>query len=201
MPLIKHEQVGDNSQLYVWKIEELMSYFEMSVPAPDHIAHPRKALEYITGRFMLSRYVPDFDLALLRVSDNGKPYLEGSLIEFSLSHSFPYVALLVSDEAVGVDIQTYTDKIVSIAPKFTSDEEVDMDDREKLTVVWCLKEAAFKWYEKGNVEMLSQIKIPELDFSKPDQTIHFITIDGVNYDLNSRYETTEAYALAYAWSQ
>ncbi len=200
MPLIKHEQVGDNSNLYVWKIEELMSYFELYVDAPSHIAHPRKALEYITGRFMLDKYVPDYSETNLKISTNGKPFLKDSEIEFSLSHSFPYVALLVSDEPVGVDIQTYTEKILSIAPKFTSAKEVDMKNIEKLTTVWCLKEAAFKWYEKGDVEFLSQIKIPELDFDTPNQTIHFITINGEEYYLNSRYEMTEYYALAYAWS-
>ncbi len=201
MPLIKNEQVGENSHLYVWKIEELLSYFELYVDAPTDIAHPKKVLEYTVGRFMLSQYVPSFKIENLQVSDTGKPYLEHSDVEFSLSHSFPFVALLISDEAVGVDIQVYSDKIMRIAPKYTSEAEADMSDVTQLTVVWCLKEAAFKWYELGNVEFLSQIKLPKIDFSQKEQTIHFITFEGQEYFLNSRYEITDDYVIAYSWSQ
>ncbi len=200
MPLIKHEQVGENSRLYVWKIEELMSYYEMYVPQAEGIAHPRKALEHTAGRYLLHQYLPGYDADRLQVTPNGKPYIEGSGLEFSLSHSFPYVALLYSDEPVGVDIQVYNEKIIRIAHKYTSSEEVDMHDPVKLTAVWCLKEAAFKWYEKGNVEFLSQIKLPKIDFSDTEQTIHFISIEGERYYLNSRFEITDDYALAYAWS-
>ncbi len=200
MPLIKNEQVGENSHLYLWKIEELLSYFEMFVPPSEGIAHPKKVLEHTVGRYMMNQYIPNFNIENLNVSKNGKPYLKDSELEFSLSHSFPYVALLVSNEPVGVDIQVYSDKIVRIAPKFTSEEEADMTDTTQLTVVWCLKESAFKWYEKGNVEFLSQIKLPKIDYSRREQTIHFITIDGIEYQLNSRYEITDKFVIAYAWS-
>ncbi len=200
MPLIKNEQVGEKSHLYVWKIEELLSYFEMYVPPVQDIAHPKKVLESTVGRYLIRQYVPHYNQEKLKVSQNGKPYLEDTELEFSLSHSFPYVALLVSDEPVGVDLQVYSDKIVRIAPKFTSSEEADMTDPTQLTVVWCLKEAAFKWYEKGNVEFLSQIKLPKIDYSKKEQTIHFISINGVEYKLNSRYEISDEYVLAYTWS-
>lgn len=88
----------------------------------------------------------------LKISTNecGKPYIEG--IYFNISHSFDYVAVAVSNEEVGVDIEKITDRNFGIAKRFFSKKEYedinsvkDEKDRKKLFFrYWTIKESFLK---------------------------------------------------------
>ncbi len=74
--------------------------------------------------------------------DNGKPYLEVGP-SFSLSHSYPYVALLVGEASpVGVDLEAKERVLLS-----KLEEYLPPSDRNRvpdLASLWCLKEAIYK---------------------------------------------------------
>ena len=55
---------------------------------------------------------------------NGKPELENRYI--SLSHSFDYSAVTVSDKKVGVDVEKFRSKISKISHKFISANEINL---------------------------------------------------------------------------
>lgn len=77
---------------------------------------------------------------------NGKPFLEEGPC-FSISHSFPYVGVLVSACPVGLDIESRSrDAFEIVEKKFLPSEKGAFHD---LPFLWCLKEAVYKCKGEG----------------------------------------------------
>lgn len=73
---------------------------------------------------------------------NGKPYLEAGP-SFSLSHSYPYVALLVGGASpIGVDLESKERVLLSKIEGYLP--ETDRRKMPSLASLWCLKEAIYK---------------------------------------------------------
>ena len=96
-------------------------------------------LNRLTGAFPMLDHLPD-----------GSPSIHDPISEpwnISLSHSLNYVALFASlrDEKIGVDIEEHTDKIVKVASRFASAEELSVFTTPALLLrLWTIKEAAYK---------------------------------------------------------
>jgi len=85
---------------------------------------------------------------------------------FSISHSWPYVAVMVSlTQECGIDIQTWHPRIQKIQHKFLSAEEQSLfnNDTKLLTSAWCAKEAAYKWQGRRGVEFIDHLPIISLE--------------------------------------
>lgn len=90
---------------------------------------------------------------LLQTGAQGKPYLVGGEIEFNLSHSGNAIALAVSEDEVGIDIEqqrTFEDAEQLLETHFTRDENRWFRERpytERTTAfltLWTRKEALYK---------------------------------------------------------
>ena len=77
---------------------------------------------------------------------NGKPYIEGDPLFFSLSHSGDSAVIAISGKPVGVDIEEIKErKIASVISNFTERERREIED--SLTAFytnWTVKEAYIK---------------------------------------------------------
>ena len=117
----------------------------------EKIKIEEKKAESITAGLLL-RYCllkngyDDDDIMLLQ---NGKPYIKGNPIYFSLSHSGEYAACITDENPVGIDIQ----KIVSIddrtLTRFCTEKETKYLQKSKNTnedavKLWALKESYLK---------------------------------------------------------
>lgn len=84
---------------------------------------------------------------------------------FSISHCGDYAAVIVSkDHRVGIDIELVTEKVGRIKHKFLSVEEFaniqhSTLNTQHLTLLWCCKEAVFKWYGSGGVDFKDDIHL------------------------------------------
>ncbi len=119
------------------------------------VTHPHKKLQHLAGRYLLKFLYPDFPLSLIRIADTRKPFLADEAYHFSISHCGDYAAAIVSrDKRVGIDIEIPTGKILKIEHKFLHEEERRMisdsglERTNQLTLMWCCKEAMFKWWGK-----------------------------------------------------
>ncbi len=200
MPEIKNIPLGGKTEIFIFKIEETDKNALRQIPLPEHIKHEEKQWEYRASRQLLLDHIPGFSLGNLQISEFGKPFVGGIDVEISLSHSFPFVCLMISDRAIGVDIQTYEEKITRLAPKFTSEQETDLDDPVKLTGIWSMKESVFKWWEKGQLNFKEQIRIHSWH---PENQICYIDLhpyaDDFFEELIGHYRVTEDYVLTYVW--
>jgi phosphopantetheinyl transferase len=188
MPIFYQQDIDPFTRLGVWKIEEDESFFSSRVPLRQDITHPHKRLQHLAGRWLLQHLFPRFPIDLIRIADTRKPFLEDEAYHFSISHCGGFAAAIASTEnRVGVDIEEVTAKIGRIAHKFVGEREVSIVNRElghgqqstvhgqppiggqnlklqtsnlkPLTLLWCCKEAVFKWYGKGKVDFREHIHV------------------------------------------
>lgn len=202
MPLYKTIKVNASTNVYIWKIEENIETLISSLKIPKGqttilTEHCQQRLDSMKSElhqrgFMSIRHLlavagyTDFDLYY---DNQGKPHLhDGRYI--SITHSYTFTAIIISDRPVGIDIEMQRDKILRIAQKFTPIEEyytlTTAEARvRKLTIVWGAKESLYKLYAQEGLSFLNHIDVA--DFNVDDQT----TTAQVNYKgVISTYDIT-----------
>ncbi|MBT8253926.1 MAG: 4'-phosphopantetheinyl transferase superfamily protein [Flavobacteriaceae bacterium] len=155
MPLYKTLTPDSSTTIKLWKItesfEDLNRVVKLRKPSRQRVESMKSEIHqrgFLSIRHLLreSGYT-DKDLYY---DKNGKPHLtDGKYI--SISHSFNFSGIVVSDHPVGIDIERQREKIKRIVRKF-SDYELNYlnsdqsDYVRKLTVIWCIKESLYKLY-------------------------------------------------------
>lgn len=186
MPLYKRITINPATNVLIWKIEEpyeqLSKGMELTPLCRERVRGMKSDLHrrgFMSVRHLLAAAgYTDHDLYY----DNlGKPHLrDGKYI--SITHSFEFSGIIVSDREVGIDIEKQREKILLIAHKFTPIEEyrtlanTDAIIR-KLTIVWGAKEAVYKLYAQPKVSFLQHINITDFDF-EDNRTTGKITFNG-----------------------
>ena len=105
------------------------------------------------------------DKVYLSHHDNGKPYIENSVTNISITHTEKYVAVILNDnEDVGIDIESLSRDFSSVEKKALSEDEIDdLEDDEKrngqLAIYWCAKEAIYKMLGQYDVNFAEQIEV------------------------------------------
>ena len=92
------------------------------------------------------------DVGDVRVTENGRPYVDG--IDFNVSHSGDYVIMALSDDSVGCDIEHMRDRPVTVATKYFSDTEKawmqkQPDERLAFYRIWTARESYIKLTGEG----------------------------------------------------
>ena len=91
----------------------------------------------------LSRLLPS-SFEILR-TENGKPYLEGSPLFFSISHSDDKALIVFCDKPVGADLEVIQKrKYSSILSRFSAEEKKEISDTEDFLSHWTVREAYIK---------------------------------------------------------
>lgn len=130
------------------------------------IRHGQKRLEHLAGRFLVQHLWPEIEFGEIVIGPNGKPHapdLSGRA--FSISHSFPYVAAIVTHEIpCGIDIQVPKANIAEISPKFLSERENALfrTNDDNLLWIWSAKEAVYKWANTAGLQLLRDIELKYL---------------------------------------
>jgi phosphopantetheinyl transferase len=160
MPLYKEWSVGHDSLAAIWKIDEPETFFtERTGMAPD-IKNEKRRMEHLAGRFLLKHLKEDFPLLNIRPDEHDKPRIADNEYFFSISHSWPYVAVIISPfHECGIDIQTWHERMTVLQHKYLSPEEQALfnNDPKMLTLAWSAKEAAYKWQGRRGVEFIDHL--------------------------------------------
>ena len=159
MPLFKTIKPNIHTTIYVWKIEESLNDLSENMPLTERSEKRLISMKselhqrgYLSVRHLLKTAgYNDFDLFY---NDNGKPHLtDGKNI--SITHSFTFSAIAISDAAIGIDIEKNREKIKIIQHRFVNFEKgfihKDDDYIEQLTVIWGAKESLYKIYPFGGL--------------------------------------------------
>lgn len=207
MPLYKTITVNPATKVLIWKIEESFEeLYEGISLTPNSDQRVRKMKSDLHKRgFMSVRHLmalagyTDHDLYY---DENGKPHLTDHN-HISITHSFNFSAIIISDLEVGIDIEKQRNKILRIAHKFTPIEEYSTLANEdaivrKLTFVWCAKESLYKSFARPGISFFRNIYVEDFRLSDSQTTaevryasksevynVHFLEFD----------EFTCAYAL------
>lgn len=206
MPLYKTITVNPETKVLIWKIEESFESLSKDVELTEFCQNRVNRMKSDLHRrgFLSIRHL----LALEGYSDSdlyydefGKPHLKDDKF-ISITHSFQYAAIVISDAEVGIDIEKQRDKIIRIAHKFTPIEEyrtIANDDAlvRKLTIVWCAKESLYKSFAEKGVSFLRHIDVYDfdLDAGKTRAAVIYGDKEGV-YDIT--YFEFDGFTCAYA---
>lgn len=166
MPLLREWESDPYSLAAIWEIAEPEHFFVERTGIQSAVSNPKRRMEHLAGRFLLKYLKQDFPLLNIRADAQDKPRLEGNPYYFSISHSFPYVAAVVSPFAeCGIDIQVWHPRILSIQHKFLSEQEQALfgQDPRLVTLAWCIKEAAYKWQGRRGVEFIDHLPLLRFD--------------------------------------
>jgi phosphopantetheinyl transferase len=169
MSLILHRQLPPKGELGIWTIEEPESFFLEKIELfPEEkrqiqAMKGRRRLEWLAARYLL-HYMSGREVrGACLIDEFGKPHLEKSSFQISLSHSHERVAVLAAPGAVGIDIQVLVEKIGRIAYKFMREEELEslqMETKlEHLHVYWGAKEALYKAYGRRELDFREHLLI------------------------------------------
>ena len=206
MPLYKTITVSPTTKVLIWKIEESFDALSEAISLTEKCSNRVKNMKSELHRrgFMSIRKLleitgyTDYDLYY---DENGKPHLKDGK-HISITHSFHFSAIIISDQEVGIDIEKQRHKILRIAHKFTPIEEYRTIANEdalirKLTIVWCAKESLYKSFSEKSVSFIQHIDVDEfnLDENKTTATVTYGD-KGLTYQVD--FLEFEGFTCAYA---
>lgn len=166
MPIYKTINSEGGTRIYVWKIEEslteLKKCLKLTHSSIDRINGMKSELHqkgFLSVRNLLLH--AGYDDENLRYNEYGKPLLNDDK-HISITHSFEFAAILISDREAGVDIEKNREKIVNIQHRFVNTEVDSLSDEDlvkQLTVIWGAKESMYKTYPYGGLSFHDHIGI------------------------------------------
>lgn len=205
MPLFKRIKPNSYTSIFVWKIEEsldeLSKNIHLTKRSEERLLSMRSELHqrgFLSVRHLLQKAgYDDFDLFY---TENGKPHLKNGK-RISITHSFTFSAIIISDAEVGIDIEKNREKIKIIQHKFVNFEKgfihKDDDIIEQLTVIWGAKESLYKIYPYGGLTFKNDIDINSFQIADKNTTGNIKVKDwNKNYDIF--FEQIDGFTLVYA---
>tara|TARA_B100001059_G_scaffold184247_1_gene185766 strand:+ start:425 stop:1057 length:633 start_codon:yes stop_codon:yes gene_type:complete len=182
MPLYKSLDLNSQTIVKVWKISETLEFFLNNLVLNHESLERVKGMKselhqraFLSVRMLLGEFgYSDLDLFY---DSFGKPFLKDGK-HISISHSYHFSILVISSVEVGIDIEKQRSTIIKIASKFIGFETFylnknDPSQIQKLTWVWCTKEALYKLYGKPGTDFKKHLIV--LPFStESNNTIAWI---------------------------
>lgn len=115
------------------------------------------------------------------LEENGKPYIPGNPVYFSISHSGTKAMVVISDSEVGCDIQIIKSEDTSLATRFFTESEcreILNSDNESLTFykMWTLKESFMKLTGKGLSLGLKNIHVDNCKINDNNYASYFADV-------------------------
>lgn len=206
MPLYKTITPNSQTTVKIWKItesyEDLMAKVDLKPVALERVLGMKSELHqrgFLSVRHLLHQFgYTDSDLYY---DDNGKPHLKDGK-QISITHSFNFAAVIISDLIVGIDIEKQRNKIGIIAKKFIDYEFNYLDDRannyiKQLTIIWCIKESLYKLFCTPGLSFKKHcLVIPFADYDT--ETVAWIDYENKKHRYNIRFLEFDGFTCAYA---
>ena len=201
MPLYKSITANNHTKVLIWKIEEseevLRQHIELTTLCENRIATMKSEIHrrgFLSVRQLLK--VAGYKPSDLYYDDEGRPHLKDGK-KISITHSFIFSAIVISEKIVGIDIEKQREKIKIIAKKFVGEEHkfvTTSNQVELLTFIWCIKESLYKAFAKSGISFKQHIKV--LPFNYGDKSgkasviyekeikvydVYFLAFDGFGF--------------------
>lgn len=212
MPLYHRKYLLPEGEVGIWEIKEEESFFQKRLLMTEtekkvlkKIKGEGRRLQWLSSRYLL-HYLSGRNVRGSLLKDEfGKPYLDESPYQISLSHSHNMAAVMATPEHCGIDIQVFVPKIGRLAHKYMRDEEFKSLEEttrlEHLHVYWCAKEAIYKAYGRRELDFKKNIWVEPFRYDKKGVSFGSRLVKPeLNLDLKYqlRFEKLDEYFLVYA---
>ncbi len=193
MPIVLQNQNSDGSLMALWRISESEEALAARCTQAEQVQassykSARRRSEFLAWRAMLHELLPDAEVLY---APSGAPQLYNpQLLPFShlsVSHGAGYAALLLSSAPCGLDIER-TERLSELLP---SPELLPV-------VVWCAKEALYKWAGREGVDFLEDIQIAPLEEVAGASLVGRVRMEGESYkEVALSYRAFEELAIVH----
>lgn len=208
MPLYKTIFPNSQTTVKIWKIEEsfdtLFATVKLKTTCLQRVLSMKSEQHqcgFLSVRCLLAEF--GYEDADLFYDENGKPHLRDGK-QISITHSFNFSAVIISDLIVGIDVEKQREKIGVIANKFIDYEFDYLDENaadyvKKLTIIWCVKESLYKLFATPGLSFKEHcLVIPMSDGE--NETIAWIDYEDKKYRYQVHFLEFEGFACAYVIS-
>ena len=209
MPLYLKKELDDKTRIGVWQVseteEELTALGSVPKDELEEISFFRSESlrrQKLAVRALLNEMFED--KVYLSHHDNGKPYIENSVTNISISHTEKYVAVILNDnEDVGIDIESLSRDFSPVEKKALSEDEIDdLEDDEKrngqLAIYWCAKEAIYKMLGQYDVNFAEQIEVEKFRPRKDGELVAtFEDEDGEEEEFDLEYLVFDGHVMVW----
>ena len=157
------KNINDYSDDFIFSFYELI--YKEKRNKIDKLLDFSEKKKSIIAEIMLKDLLLDYDIEYeqcsFKVSDNGKPYISNYDIYFSISHSKNYIAVCVSKNNIGIDIEDQKEIDNSILDYISTKEEKKfIKSNNSFLILFTLKEAYIKLNDL-NITGLKDISVVE----------------------------------------
>ena len=206
---LKKESEEDGTRIGVWQVSETEAELRAmtSIPSDELEEISFIKSESLRKQKLAVRALLDAlfeEKVYLSHHDNGKPYIENSAVNISITHTDKYVAIILHEsEEVGIDCESLDRDFSAVEKKALSEEEIDdLDDEkrnEQLAIYWCAKEAVYKRMSQYKVDFAEQIEVESFRVrGEGEIEATFIHKDGYEEELELEYITFDRHVLVWA---
>ena len=141
MPLFKTINVSSTTQILIWKVtesfDELLGKVVLKEKTQLRLNKMKSEMHqraFLSVRMLIQEIgISDFDL---HYDELGKPYLDDHRY-ISITHSYNFASIIISEETVGIDMELQREKIIRIADKFADTEFAFLDIEERTIFMLC----------------------------------------------------------------
>ena len=211
MPLHKTIQYNPTTKILIWKITETFDTLFSEVILKEKTLIRLQGMKsethqraFLSVRKLLQE--TGHKDVQLHYDEFGKPHLDNEN-HISITHSFDFSAIILSDKNVGIDIEQRREKIIRIADKFVDDSEFAFLVKEnleeyvsKLTVIWGIKEAVFKIRNEKGISFKDHIFVAPFEMNDLKAEA-LLTFENLNIKFDISFEEIENYTLVYAFEK
>jgi 4'-phosphopantetheinyl transferase len=210
MPLYKKFNIGQSAQVLIWQISESFEDLFDEVILKDISLirlNNMKALSHQKGFLSIRKLLQEIGYSDedLFYDETGKPnLLNGKCI--SITHSFEFSAIIISEKVAGIDLEMQREKIIKIAEKFM-DTEFDFlpqikeqDFIQKSTVIWGVKEAVFKIANQVGISFKEHISVFPFEI-EDGKTSAILTYENQVKEFAIQFELVENYIVVVAFEK
>lgn len=172
-------------KIYISSIKEIENQFEYFISFLDeaskeyilnHKSHQTR-LQILLDRLLALKYL---NTTIFKYNEYKKPYIDNKY--FNISHSNDYVVLIVSDDEVGIDIETnrnINEKLIDYV--LNEEEKKTLKNNNDFIKIWTKKESIVKCLGTGINSKLKYINTIDNDkLIKINDTNLFLKT--INYD-------------------
>lgn len=207
MPLYQTIHPNLNTQIYLWKIteteEDLLQGLELTKNATTRL-DGMKSISHRKGFLAVRKILKNIGLEDkdLVYSQDGKPHLSIPK-NVSITHSFDFSVVAISDQKIGVDLEWSRDKVTQLAHRFCSEHFVPkqydaIQTAQMYTIIWGIKEVVFKIENHKGISFKDHIVAKPFDLNSQfvDVTLQFFE-HPKNYII--QFILVEKYVLVWGW--
>jgi len=191
----------------VWKITESEEELRASLSHPEYFVDKvrnlkpgsRRLMEILAVRRALKELFNGEEKKIV-YDRYGKPSIDEPDAPFiSFSHTKQYVAVIVSDVPVGIDIERRGDRVQRVVPQFLTPDEITVlsltpDISLAFHLAWSGKESAFKVLGQSFYDLKKLTSIVHVDM---EQKIVFLTVEGREMPMRIHFDYSDDYVLTW----